>query len=514
MTRISRRKFGGTLAQTAGSLAATRLFAGPALLDGSAPIVTHGVASGDVTHGESVVWSRSDRAGRMVVEWSESESFANALRRIGPVTGPEADFTAKLLLKDLPAGRRIHYRVGFEDRQGGVGPMESGSLLTPSHSATQDVRFAWSGDTCGQGWGIDESRGGLRTYEAILRQQPDFFVHSGDTIYADVPILPEVRLPDGSLWKNRVTPEKSKVAESIAEFRGNHRYNLLDAHVRRLNAAVPLFAQWDDHEVRNNWYPGQRLAESSGYKVREIDLLAARSKKAFFEYQPIRSHPDQRIHRRIRRGPLCDLFFLDLRSYRGPNSPNRQPIAGPDTDFLGAAQLAWLKEELTASKAVWKVICSDMPLGLLVRDGAQNYEAFANGPGVPVGRELEVANLLRHLKGHGVRNVIWLTADVHYAASHHYDPSRAQFTEFDPFWEFVSGPLHAGTFGPGTLDNTFGPEVRFNSRKPGEAPSGPWTANQFFGTVEIRAKTRAATVTHFNRDGVRLWSVELPPADA
>ena len=86
--------------------------------------------------------------------------------------------------------------------------------------------------------------------------------------------------------------------------------------------------------------------------------------------------------------------------------------------------------------------------------------------------------------------------------------------EFDPFWEFVSGPLHAGTFGPGTLDNTFGPEVRFNSRKPGEAPSGPWTADQFFGTVEIRAKTRAATVTHFNRDGVRLWSVELPPADA
>jgi alkaline phosphatase D len=108
----------------------------------------------------------------------------------------------------------------------------------------------------------------------------------------------------------------------------------------------------------------------------------------------------------------------------------------------------------------------------------------------------------------------WLTADVHYAASHYYDPAKAQFTEFDGFWEFVSGPLHAGTFGPGTLDNTFGPEVRFTTRKPGDGPSGPWSTQQFFGTVEISAKTRAAKVTHFNRDGDRLWQIELPPAEA
>ncbi len=30
-----------------------------------------------------------------------------------------------------------------------------------------------------------------------------------------------------------------------------------------------------------------------------------------------------------------------------------------------------------------------------------------------------------------------------------------------PFWEFVSGPLHAGTFGPGAFDNTFGPQLKF-----------------------------------------------------
>ena len=68
-----------------------------------------------------------------------------------------------------------------------------------------------------------------------------------------------------------------------------------------------------------------------------------------------------------------------------------------------------------------------------------------------------------------IRNVIWVTGDVHYAAAHHYDPQRARFKEFDPFWEFVAGPLHAGTFGPNELDGTFGPEVRFASVQAGLA---------------------------------------------
>ena len=37
---------------------------------------------------------------------------------------------------------------------------------------------------------------------------------------------------------------------------------------------------------------------------------------------------------------------------------------------------------------------------------------------------------------------------MHYTAAHYYDPNKAQFQDFEPFWEFVSGPLHAGTFGP------------------------------------------------------------------
>ena len=92
----------------------------------------------------------------------------------------------------------------------------------------RSISFVWSGDTAGQGWGIDESRGGMRTYSTMLRNRPDFFIHNGDTIYADVPILAEQKMPNGEIWKNIVIEEKAKVAETLAEFRAAYKYNLLD----------------------------------------------------------------------------------------------------------------------------------------------------------------------------------------------------------------------------------------------------------------------------------------------
>ena len=105
-----------------------------------------------------------------------------------------------------------------------------------------------------------------------------------------------------------------------------------------------------------------------------------------------------------------------------------------------------------------------MPLGVVVWDNAKDKkgaEAIANGDNGPAkGRELEIADLLRFIKTAGISNTVWLTADVHYTAAHYYNPDKAQFQDFEPFWEFVSGPIHAGTFGPNDLDQTFGPELQ------------------------------------------------------
>jgi len=165
---------------------------------------------------------------------------------------------------------------------------------------------------------------------------------------------------------------------------------------------------------------------------------------------------------------------------------------------------------LRDSRATWKVIASDMPLGLVIGDGPGRFEAWANGDGPPLGRELELAQLLRFIRDNRIRNVVWITADVHYAAAHHYDPARARFTELSPFWEFVAGPLHAGTFGPGVLDPTFGPEARFISIPKGmKGNRPPSDGYQFFGAMKIDGKTEALTVSLHDVTGKQLYRVEL-----
>jgi len=296
----------------------------------------------------------------------------------------------------------------------------------------RSVSFVWSGDVAGQGWGIDEARGGMRTYATMRNDRPDFFIHSGDSIYADCPIEREQKLPKGEIWRNVITEEKARVASSVADFRGNYKYNLLDLNMRRFHAEVPVFAQWDDHEVANDWWPGQNRSD---YGNTNASLLAAHGRRAFCEYMPVRQTQAEtgRIYRKISYGPLLDVFLLDMRSYRGPNG-NRGTVMGPDTAILGAAQIEWLKRELSRSSATWKVIAADMPLSVV------SYDAVALGNGAPVGRELEIADLLAFIKHAGVRNTMWITADMHYTAAHYYDPNRAQFQDFDPFWEFISGP--------------------------------------------------------------------------
>jgi alkaline phosphatase D len=494
----------------------------PAILRSQAarPSVPQGVAVGDPADGRALVWSRADRAARMFVEYSTTESFRDVRRVAGPAALEGSDFTARTVLTDLPAGQRIYYRVLFQDLRDvrrWSDPVHGSFPTAPAPGgASRDVTIAFSADTVGQGWGINPEWGGLRLYEAMQRAQPDVFVHLGDTIYADQPLQAEVKLDDGRIWKNVVTEAKSKAAETLDEFRGNYQYNLIDEHMRRFNAAVAQVAMWDDHEVRDNWYLERSLEQDTRYAEKSVPLLAARAAQAFREYHavPLSGDDPERLYRTVPFGPLAEIFALDLRSYRGPNSGNRQAALDATSALLGARQLQWLKDRLSATQATWKVIASDLPIGVIVRDFPSHFEAVANAEhGAPLGRELEMADLLRFIRDRRIRNVVWITADVHYCAAHHYDPARARFTEFDAFWEFVAGPLHAGTFGPNELDGTFGPEVRFTGIPAGMKPNRPPSDGlQFFGTFRIDARTRTLTARLHDVSGKAIYSVELAAA--
>ncbi|MFB7499776.1 alkaline phosphatase D family protein [Streptomyces sp. NPDC056161] len=509
----------GSLAASAALALPVGAGAAPAFALSGRPKAGWGVQVGDVTSDSGLVWVRSDRPARMVVETSATESFRNPRRWYGPLLGQDTDFTGTTALRGLPSGEQIHYRVLLADPDDPrrTGEPVTGTFRTVSGRRRDGVRFLWSGDLAGQGWGINPDLGGYRIYDAMARLDPDFFLCSGDNIYADGPITATQALPDGRTWRNITTEEKSKVAETLAEFRGNFRYNLLDEHLKRFNAQVPSIIQWDDHEVRNNWYPGQVIADSDArYTEKSVDVLAARARRAFNEYFPIPTlrpgAEEGRVHRVVRYGPLLDVFVLDMRTYRNANSPDDQTV--DPRGILGREQLEWLKRELSRSRAVWKVIASDMPLGLVVPDateGRPNIEAVAQGdPGAPLGRELQIAELLRYVKHRRITGTVWLTADVHHTSAQHYQPSRAAFTDFEPFWEFVSGPLNAGAFPASALDATFGPERVF-VKAPTESNVSPAGGYQFFGQVDIDGDSGELTVRLHEQDGTVLFTQRLQP---
>ncbi|MEU9661365.1 alkaline phosphatase D family protein [Streptomyces chartreusis] len=519
---MSHRPFPGRRSVLRGSLAAsaaltlpTALGSAPAFALSGRPEAGWGVQTGDVTCDSGLVWVRSDRPARMIVETSATESFRKSRRWHGPLLGADTDFTGTTRLRGLPSGEQIHYRVLLADPDDPrrTGEPVTGTFRTASARRRDGIKFLWSGDLAGQGWGINPEFGGYTIYNAMGALDPDFFLCSGDNIYADGPITSSVALPDGSTWRNITTQEKSKVAETLAEFRGNFRYNLLDENLKRFNAQVPSIVQWDDHEVTNNWYPGEILGDSR-YTEKSVDVLASRARQAFSEYFPISTlrRPDGRVYRTVRHGPLLDVFVLDMRTYRNANSPDDQTTDAQG--ILGAEQLKWLKGELSRSRAVWKVIASDMPLGLVVPDtgdGKPNIEAVAQGdPGAPLGRELQIAELLRFIKHRRITGTVWLTADVHHTSAQHYQPSRAAFTDFEPFWEFVSGPLNAGAFPASALDNTFGPERVF-VKAPTAANVSPAGGYQFFGEVDIDGHSGKLTVRLREQDGTVLFTKVLQP---
>lgn len=472
----------------------------------SRPQLTHGVQSGDVTDRGAVLWTRADRGSRMRVELATRPDFKHARTIGGPALTADTDFTGKVRLRGLRPGQRYHYRIRAE------GERRSEALegsFTTAACEPADIRFQWSGDLAGQGWGINPDFGGYRIFQAMADAEPDFFLCSGDFVYADGPLVESVALPDGTTWKNTLVDEKLKVAETLEEYRGQFKYNLLDENLRAYLANVPMVNQWDDHEVTNNWYPGEIL-DLPQYTEKSVDVLAARARQAFAEFTPGgfgATDAAGRIYRKLAYGPLLDVFVLDMRTFKSPN-PDADGATGT---VLGEEQLAWLKRELRRSKATWKVIAADLPIGLIVGDGTGAQEGVSNGSGgAPGGRETEIAGLLSFAKREGVANMVWLTADVHYTAAHHYSPDRAVFQDFDPFWEFVSGPLNAGGFGPNRLDATFGPEAVFVQAPPA-ANTSPAQGYQFFGEVAIDAETETFTVSLKDIDGGVLFTQAIAP---
>ncbi len=444
--------------------------AAPLAAGDDTPAITHGVAAGDVTATSAVIWARSSAAAEMTVEIATDAGFADP-RRFTAAAGEDTDFTAQVTARDLEPATIHHYRVSFAN-SAGTSAAETGRFTTaPAAETAAPVRFIVGGDVGGQAY-CRHAEKGYAIFRPMAELAPDFFVANGDMIYADGPCPAEG--PQG--WPN-VPGDFPSIDDPHVDwtdrdqvrelYLAHWRYNRADRPHQEFLRRVPFYAQWDDHEVINDF--GAPWASWSEQPARPgFPNLVAAGRGALFAWNPIVRHGDDpfRVYRSFRWGRDVELFLLDARSYRSEN--DLAVRAGRPKTLLGEDQLRWLIDGLKRSSATWKIVSSDVPLSIPTGSGANLFgrDGFADGNhpwettgfAARTGFEVELHELLGALDAPDVSSVVFVVTDVHFATSLRYHLDADGDGDALLFHELVSGPLNAGCAPvPPRLDPTFRP---------------------------------------------------------
>jgi alkaline phosphatase D len=385
------------------------------------------VTVGDVTDSTAVLWLRGQSPGIVHVRYGPVGRRGETMAQV--LVTPAADLTGKVLLAPLAPSSRYRYLV-----EQGAGRAEGEFVTAPPAGQDVPVRFLWSGDL-GSLAHCRHVSDGYPIFRALTRFAGDFFLFVGDTIYADHVCQGTDRVPGYNF-----------IAESVQDFRAKHRYNRSDPGVQEFFRRLSVYAIWDDHEVKNDF---------SGVS----EPLMPIGRQAFLDYFPILPPPEEpgRLYRQFRWGGLLELFSLDTRQYRRPNSERD----GPAKTMLGASQRRWLIQSVADSTAIWKIVVTSVSLSVPTGNVARDSWTNANILGVPeenaTGFAHERDAILRALWERGVRNLVFIAADLHHAEVIRHEPT--------PGWavhEFIAGPLAASTGIPRPLDRALNPQSLFS----------------------------------------------------
>lgn len=455
-------------------------------------VITHGIASGDVTNNSTIVWSRTNQEGaQMHVEYDTNSNFSQPKSTTAStLTNQTTDYTVHVKLEGLNPDTFYYYRVWFSIPSSSqtnkndslTSNIFTGSFRTapdPSLSTTKPISFIFAADLGGQKHCRQIDTGGYFIFENMKELSPDFFIANGDMIYAADKCPIEGPSDD---WKN-IPGNFSGIADpevnwtDIDQVRNTDlkhwQYNRADPYFQEFLQNTSMYSQWDDHEVINDFgalwpYWNSFNKDREGYPN-----IVNEGRDAFFNYSPIdRNLNDKnRIYRSFNWGPYLDLFILDGRSYRSPNSMADTPEN--NKTLLGNKQFQWLEQSLKNSSATWKVISSDIPISvptganasLLGRDG------WANGNETnfssKTGFERELQQLLKSLDDNNIKNIVFVTTDVHFPANILYEVDANNDGDKLIFYELISGPLSAFRFGMPygapipKLDTTFNPKTLY-----------------------------------------------------
>jgi alkaline phosphatase D len=373
------------------------------------PLARHGsfgtgVLSGDPSPTSVTLWTRLEGNARSKVrvelEIARDADFRHVvLRRLVPTTAAR-DHTVKVRVGGLKPDRRYFFRFSTKTTHSDVGRTQT----APADDSKRAIKVGYF--AC-----QDFSSGYFGAYKALLALDPDLVICGGDYIYDRVYDTDGY----GGVREDKTGTNDDSVARVVGDYREKYRLARTDADLKELHRLVPLVAQWDDHEVTDN-YVGtlEKSGADDGDDRDSYDSARiGAGHRAWHEYMPARSFGrGDRTYRRLTLGRTADLFMLDSRSYR-----EDQPCGGgslqqcDDTaprQFLGDKQLTWLKDGLQGSKADWRIVGNQLMI-MPFEVAADVKVEVDSWQGYPAQR----TELLTHIESRSIKDVVFLTGDIH-----------------------------------------------------------------------------------------------------
>lgn len=294
----------------------------------------------------------------------------------------ESDFTLEFVATNLHPSTTYQYEI--KNAANAASQPMSGALRTLPKPG-EPARLVLAMGSCANDKVFKEQK----IWTAIAATEPDGLLLLGDTPYID----------SSSLKKQRERRQAFLQIDGLMQLR----------------QSTPSWATWDDHDFGKPDGDGRMEGK---------DL----SRQAFLEYSANDSNGEdgEGIYTKFRFGD-AEIFLIDTRYF----SRAEPSFANPDQlTLIGRQQWEWLKRELKASDATFKVLASGMIWNEAVRPLKDDYwMAYLH----------ERAAVLKFIADEKISGVVLVGGDIHRNRALKHETPETGIAY--PLYEIIASPL-------------------------------------------------------------------------
>ncbi len=444
------------------NIAAVVLFLFPLCLFAQKTLLQSGPMVGYSEMREVALWVQTTQAAKVKFVYWDGQNPAQKFQTAEVSTVPEKAHAVTAIAGKVQPGKKYTYELYINGKKT-ERPYPLAFQSQPLWQWRTDppaFRFATGScffvneadyDRAGKPYGGD-----YQIMTRIAEQKPDFMLWLGDNTY--------LREPDWNTWTGIM-----------------HRYT----HSRSLPELQPLlgsvhhYATWDDHDYgpdnsdRSFWNKDQTLAAFKLFWANPNYVLGAHGGiTGTFFWNDVQ------------------FFLLDDRWYKTPNynftalAGEAANLAGP-RPLLGGAQLQWLVDALTYSRAPFKfIVIGSQVLNPVEQDDSYTFY------------KEEKEKLLKAIADAKVPGVIFLDGDRHFTSM-----TKLERPGTYPLYDVTISPLTAGTYNPKENNTLLIPGTQVTDRN--------------FAIMEVAGPRtdRVLTIRVMDAAGKERWTREIKASE-